>query len=153
LIRAEKVASLLFILLALYVGFESRKYPLGTLDNPGPGFLPLLLAVAMAVMAVLLAVDLWKNRTAAAPRPFWPGKAGLSKVTLTYAVIVLFTALLDVTGYMANIFLLFLVLLRPIGRLNWTWSLAISAGATLAAYLLFDQWLMIPLPRGIGFGH
>jgi cellulose synthase/poly-beta-1,6-N-acetylglucosamine synthase-like glycosyltransferase len=153
LIRAEKITSLLLILLAVFIGFESRKYPLGTIDNPGPGFLPLLLGVAMAVMAIALTVRAWKNGTDEVHRPFWPEKGGLSKVSLTFVVILLFTALLEITGYMMNIFFLFLILLRPIGRQRWIWSISISMGATLVSYLLFDKWLMIPLPRGIWFGN
>jgi putative tricarboxylic transport membrane protein len=153
LIRAEKVTSLLLILFALFIGFESRKYPVGAIDNPGPGFLPLLLGVAMAVMAVALAVTVWKNGNDEIRRPFWPEREGLSKVALTFVVILLFTALLEITGYMVNIFSLFLVLLRPIGRQKWIWSISIALGATLVCYLLFDKWLMIPLPRGIWFGN
>jgi putative tricarboxylic transport membrane protein len=153
LIRAEKVTSLLLILFALFIGFESRKYPVGAIDNPGPGFLPLLLGVAMAVMAVALAVTVWKNGNDEIRRPFWPEREGVSKVALTFVVILLFTALLEITGYMVNIFSLFLVLLRPIGRQKWIWSISIALGATLVCYLLFDKWLMIPLPRGIWFGN
>jgi len=54
---------------------------------------------------------------------------------------------------MIDILFLFLILLRPIGRQKWVWSIAISAGATVVAYLLFDKWLMIPLPRGTWFGN
>ena len=138
---------------AVFVGFESRKYPLGTLDNPGPGFLPLLLAIAMAAMAIALTVKVWRPRTAEVRSPFWPQRAGLFKVALAFSAILLFTVLLDIVGYMVNIFFLFLLLLRPIGRQKWAWSITISAGAMVVAYLLFDKWLMIPLPRGIWFGN
>ena len=153
MIRAEKVTSLLLILLAVFIGFESRKYPLGTIDNPGPGFFPLLLGIAMAAMAIALAVRAWRNGTAEVHPPFWPVKEGFFKVSLAFIVILLFTALLEITGYMINIFLLFLILLRPIGRQKWRWSISISVGAALVSYLLFDKWLMIPLPRGIWFGN
>ena len=153
MIRAEKVTSLLLILFAVFIGFESIKYPLGTIDNPGPGFLPLLLGVAMTVMAIALTVRVWKNGPAKVHRSFWPEKGGLSKVSLTFVVLLLFTALLEITGYMMNIFFLFLILLRPIGRQKWIWSISISMGATLVSYVLFDKWLMIPLPRGIWFGN
>ena len=153
MIRAEKVTSLLLILFAVFIGFESIKYPLGTIDNPGPGFLPFLLGVAMTVMAIALTVRAWRNVTDKVLRPFWPEKEGLPKVSLTFVVILLFTTLLEITGYMINIFFLFLILLRPIGRQKWIWSISISVGATLVSYLLFDKWLMIPLPRGIWFGN
>jgi putative tricarboxylic transport membrane protein len=153
LIKAEKVTCLLFFLLAVFIGFESIKYPLGTIDNPGPGFLPLLLGITMAVMTIALAVRVWKNGPAKVHHTFWPEKGGLSKVSLAFLTVLLFTALLEITGYMINIFFLFLILLRPIGRQKWIWSISISVGATLVSYLLFDRWLMIPLPRGIWFGN
>ena len=113
----------------------------------------MILALAIAAMSVGLAVRPWKNKTAKDHRPFWPGKGGLFKVSLAFVAIVLFTALLEITGYMLNIFFLFLILLRPIGRQKWVWSLSIALGATLVSYVLFDQWLMIPLPRGVWFGN
>ena len=151
--RAEKVTSLLFLLFGIFVVFESRKYPIDTIDNPGPGFLPLLLGVAMAVMSIGLSFRVWTKGESRSHRSFWPEKGGLFKVSLTFVAILLFTALLEITGYMVNIFFLFLVLLRPIGRQKWIWSLSLSVGATLVSYLLFDKWLMIPLPRGIWFGN
>jgi putative tricarboxylic transport membrane protein len=152
LTKAERVTSLLFIMLAVLIGFESRKYPLGALDNPGPGFLPLLLAVAMAGMSVSLSVKAWKNKRANDSSLFWPEKGGLFKVSVAFLTIILFTALLNMTGYMMNIFFLFLILLRPIGRQRWVWSISIALAATLVSYFLFDKWLMVPLPRGMWFG-
>ena len=151
--RAEKVTNLVLILFGVFIGLESRKYPLGTIDNPGPGFLPLLLGTAMAVMSIALSLRAWRKGMPQPPRPFWPEKGGLAKVSLTFVVILLFTGLLEITGYRINIFLLFLILLRPIGRQKWIWSLSISVGAAFVSYLLFEKWLMIPLPRGIGFSH
>jgi putative tricarboxylic transport membrane protein len=153
LIIAEKITSLLLILLAVFIEFESIKFPLGTIDNPGPGFFPLLLGFAMAVMAIALSVKAWRNANAEVHPPFWPVKEGFHKVSLTFIVILLFTALLEFTGYMINIFFLFLILLRPIGQQKWRRSISISVGAVLVSYLLFDKWLTIPLPRGIWFGN
>jgi hypothetical protein len=153
LARAEKITSVLFLLFGLVLLFESRKYPLGTIDNPGPAFLPLLLGTAVAVLSVGLIVRVWKKKGPRPPRPFWPEKAGMARVSSAFIVILLFTGLLEITGYMINVFLLFLVLLRPIGRQKWTWSISISLGAALVSYFLFETWLMIPLPNGIWFGR
>jgi putative tricarboxylic transport membrane protein len=153
LIIAEKITSLLLILLAVFIEFESMKFPLGSIDNPGPGFFPLLLGFAMAVMAIALAVRAWRKVTAEDHPPFWPVKEGFFKASLAFIVILLFTSLLEFTGYMINIFFLFLILLRPIGLQKWKWSVSISVVAVLVSYLVFDKWLMIPLPRGIWFGN
>ena len=153
MVRAEKITSVVFLLFGLSLLFESKKYPLGTIDNPGPAFLPLLLGTAVAALSVGLIVRVWKKGSIRSPLPFWPGKAGRLKVSVAFVVILLFTALLETTGYQLNIFLLFLVLLRPIGRQKWAWSISISVGAALVSYFLFEKWLMIPLPKGIWFGQ
>ncbi len=148
---SKKVSSVLLILFAAFVLFESRQYPLGTLDNPGPGFLPILLGIAIGLMSVALLIKEWKNARPRTEGTSWPNRAGWFRVTLIFSVTLLFTLFFEVTGYIVNTFVFFLVMLRPVGRQKWTWTLAISIGATMAAYLLFDRWLMLPLPRGIGF--
>ena len=151
--RAEKITSVGFFLFGLFLLFESKKYPLGTIDNPGPAFLPLLLGTAVTVLSVGLIVRVWKKEGARPSLRFWPEKAGVTRVSSAFVVILLFTTFLEITGYMINVFLLFFVLLRPIGRQKWTWSISISVGAALVSYLLFEKWLMIPLPNGIWLGR
>jgi len=153
LTRAEKITSVGFFLFGLFLLFESKKYPLGTIDNPGPAFLPLLLGTAVTVLSVGLIVRVWKKEGARPSLRFWPEKAGVTRVSSAFVVILLFTTFLEITGYMINVFLLFFVLLRPIGRQKWTWSISISVGAALVSYLLFEKWLMIPLPNGIWLGR
>src|SRR5262249_56796178 len=41
--------------LAVVVLFESRKLPLGSLHNPGPAYMPVLLALALLGFAILVA--------------------------------------------------------------------------------------------------
>ena len=149
---SQRVSSLFFILLAIYILWGSRNYPLGKIDNPGPGFLPLLLGLAIGLMSSILLIKEWRGKTGTEPSP-WPDRAGWFRVILIFAVTILFTLFFEITGYMVNIFILFLVLLRPVGKQKWSWTICISIGATVISYLLFDRWLMLPLPRGIWFPY
>ncbi len=145
---SRRVSSILFILLASYILFESRKYPLGKIDNPGPGFLPVLLGLAIGGMSIILLIREWSKK-AGAESLTWPDRAGWFRVILIFSVTLLFTLFFEITGYLVNIFILFLVMLRPVGKQKWGWTIGVSVGATLVSYLLFDRWLMLPLPRGI----
>jgi len=107
----------------------------------------------VTVLSIGLIVRVWKKEGARPSLRFWPEKAGVTRVSSAFVVILLFTTFLEITGYMINVFLLFFVLLRPIGRQKWTWSISISVGAALVSYLLFEKWLMIPLPNGIWLGR
>jgi len=147
----SRITSTLFLLFALFVLFESRRYPLGSVDNPGPGFLPMLLGITLGVMSFLLMRRSWTKSFDQGEKISWPGGRGLLVVCSILLMLILFAVLLDVTGYLVNVFLFFILFLRPISRQKWIWSLTISIGATLVAYGLFERWLMVPLPRGILF--
>ncbi len=149
---SEKISSVLFVLFGAFLIYESRKYSMGTIDNPGPGFLPFLLGIAIGLMSIVLLIRVWKKTKTEDKGSSWPERKGFIRIFLIFVVIILFTALLETTGYIINIFVLFLILLRPVGKQKWLWTLLISIGATLVSYLLFDRWLMLPLPRGIWFG-
>ena len=43
--RNDRLSGLFLLALALFVAWENRAYPLGSVADPGPGFLPLALAV------------------------------------------------------------------------------------------------------------
>src|SRR5688572_31228680 len=60
-LRSEQFSGLMLLALALYVGWENRAYPLGTLQEPGPGYLPLLLAVLLGTIGLFVA--LWGGRS------------------------------------------------------------------------------------------
>src|SRR5688500_17672264 len=60
-LRSDQFSGLMLIALALYVGWENRAFPLGTLQEPGPGYLPLLLAALMGIIGLFIA--LWGGRS------------------------------------------------------------------------------------------
>jgi hypothetical protein len=61
--------------------------------------------------------------------------------------VVIATALLEPLGFLLMSFLLMVALLRGLG-IRWHVSGFIALPTAAASYLLFVQWLQIPLPRG-----
>ena len=55
-LRNDQVSGLLLAAIAVFVGWEDRAYPLGSLQEPGPGYVPLLIAVFLG------ATTLWPGR-------------------------------------------------------------------------------------------
>ena len=73
MIGKDQVSGALFILLGLITVVLSRAYPIGTLDQMGPGFVPLLLGVAMSLLGGLVALrSLLGVRTAVDRLPVAP---------------------------------------------------------------------------------
>jgi putative tricarboxylic transport membrane protein len=147
--NSERISSLILLLLAVFILVESRRYSLGTIGYPGPGFLPMLLGIAIGLMALALFI-VSRTRTPSR-KSSWPDREGFIKVGAIFAGVLLFAFFIDVSGYLLNTFLLFVLLLRPVGRQSWSLTLLVSFVGVLASYLLFDLWLKVQLPRGVWF--
>ena len=148
--KRDLVGGLGFLLLALVGVEESLRLPLGSWQRPAPGLFPLLVSLVLAGMALtLLLVALATH----APAP--PGESSAArptKVWWTLVSLLAFYALLERLGFLIASFLLLFFLLRAIAGQRWRVTLAISVGASLSSYLVFDRLLKLPLPRGpIGF--
>src|SRR5687768_17355860 len=55
-LRNEQLSGLLLTLFAVVLAWLNRAYPLGSLHDPGPGYMPLLLAIFLGVTGLLIAV-------------------------------------------------------------------------------------------------
>src|SRR5215510_7958172 len=69
-LRSDQVSGLFLLALALFIAWENRAYPLGTLHEPGPGYLPLALAVFLGLTGFLIAVSGSKSTPFSSMR--WP---------------------------------------------------------------------------------
>ena len=49
----DRISGIVLLILAVFVAVETRVLPLGDHSNPGPGYLPLLLASILAVLSVV----------------------------------------------------------------------------------------------------
>ena len=52
----DRISGICLLLLAVFIAFETRVLPLGSHDNPGPGYLPLMLASFLAALSLLLVI-------------------------------------------------------------------------------------------------
>jgi putative tricarboxylic transport membrane protein len=141
-LRNDQISGLLLFALALFVGWQNREYPLGTLHEPGPGYLPLALAIFMGITGLLVAAAGGRSQRFSETR--WPG--------LIRAIIVLvacgFGALaLERLGYRLTVFALLVFFLGVVERKK-PWVVVVVAIAFAAiSYLVFATWLRVPLPR------
>ena len=135
----------------------SLQLPLGTLRAPGTGLFPLVLGLMLMGLAAGHGVQLFLARPKPAPPPTAPSpqpkRDGASqRVVLFMGACALATALLATLGYALVSFLLMLALLWILGVRKWHVVGPVALGSAVASYLVFVQWLKIPLPSGwLGF--
>lgn len=124
---------------------EARRLGLGSASQPGAGFFPFWLSVALAVVAVLLAAGVSRGGATARPPRDSPG-ASVSIVS--FLALAGYGALLSPLGFIPSTLLFFLLQVRVIERMAWKRAVLLSAAATGAACGLFTL-LDVRLPAGL----
>jgi len=139
----DRVAGVALAVLALVVLFESRKLPLGSLHNPGPAYMPVVLAVVLLGFAILVAV---RGRAATSLRAVgWAEWRHAAAILGTCA----FAALaLERLGYRLTMAVSLAFLVGVVEHKNVMLALVFAVALAAGSYYLFDTLLRVPLPRG-----
>jgi hypothetical protein len=130
-------------LLALFVLVESRKLPLGSLRNPGPAYLPVVLALLLLAFAIAIF-------TLGAGAPL-VRRLGWSEWRTAVAILVvcIFAALaLERLGYRITIAVSLLFLIGIVERKSVGLTVGVALGLAAGTFFLFETMLRVPLPRG-----
>jgi len=144
----DQRSSILWFGIGLAIALYSKKYGLGTFSSPGPGFVPFLSGLAIALLALVVFFqqrykegkeslkDIWVQRK-------WP------TMLMVMAVLVLYTIFLKTLGFILTTFLLIAFLYRTMEPLSWRKVLFGAVITALGSYAIFQLWLQAQLPEGI----
>ena len=144
-LRNDHFSGLVLLALALFVAWQNREYPLGTLSEPGPGYLPLGLAVFIGVTGLLIAVTGGRSGLFSDTR--WPE---LKRALLVLVACGFGAYAIEHLGYRLTVFSLLVFFLGVVERKS-PWAVAaVALGFSLISYFIFATWLRVPLPTGPG---
>ena len=141
-LTSDQFSGLILLMLALYVGWENRVYPVGTLEDPGPGYLPLLLAIFLGAMGLLIA--LWGTRSAPLAEMKWPEATRAVLILVACGVA---TLVLERIGYRLTVIVLLIFLLGVLERKRPLPVALVALGFSFASYYVIGDLLRVPLPR------
>jgi putative tricarboxylic transport membrane protein len=130
-------------LLALGVLWESRALPVGTWREPGPGAVP----VGLALVALALGVAL-VARGGSAPLLGGVGWSEAPRALVVVAALAFLALAFERLGYRVSVFATVLLLVAAVERRPPLVALAYAAGISWGSYFLFNTLLKVPLPRG-----
>jgi len=141
-LKCDQFSGLMLLALALYVGWENRVYPVGTLQEPGPGYLPLLLAVFLGVTGVLIALLGIKSEPLASIK--W---TETTRAVVILAACAAATFTLERIGYRLTMVVLLVFFLGVLERRRPLPVALVSLGFSLASFYVIGDLLHVPLPR------
>ena len=141
-LRNDQLSGLMLIALALFVGFENRTYPLGSLQEPGPGYTPLLIAVFLGAMGLLIALRGAGSQRFADTQ--WPEAKRALLILVACGVA---TYALEAIGYRLTIAALLVFFLGVLERRKPVVVAMVAIVFSLLSFYLIGDLLRVPLPR------
>jgi hypothetical protein len=141
-LKSDQVSGLMLAALALYVWWENRAYPVGTLQEPGPGYVPLLLAIFMGAMGLLIAV--WGGRSTPLAALRWMES---KRAIVILAACGVATLALEPLGYRITIIALLVFFLGVLERRRPLPVALVSVGFGLISHYIVADLLYVPLPK------
>jgi len=139
--RYAAAALIAFGLAALYAATDLH---FGTARQPGTGFFPILVAVAVVVFAALAFAE--------RPEPQGGEKTvaagGQARVWAVIAALAVYAGLINAAGFILSTAVLLFLLLRLIGRASWAGTAIGVLSGSIGCYWVFTR-LGLPLPAGV----
>ena len=142
-LRSDRISGAVFVVIALLVAWENRAYPLGSLSEPGPGYMPLGLAIALGVFGLIVAL-----RGHASPLLNTIGWTESRRAIVLLIACGVAAFALEPIGYRLTMIALLVFMLGVVERKRPLATLLVTFGFAFISYFVFATLLNVQLPRG-----
>ncbi len=144
--RADIIIAALCLFISGSFAVESLRLGYMAGSIPSSGFFPLWLAIGLAIASlILLAQSILRKENG----EWLPDREGLKRVFLMAGATVVSVFLIPYIGILLAIGLFMLFLMLTLEKHSWWGVLGVSVVTPLVVYLVFQRWLLVPLPTGI----
>jgi len=141
----ELKGGLFFLGLSIFVLWESLRLGLGTLREPGSGFISFCMGIILSALSVVLIL---RGRGRG-----WGGRGSdeshTLRVVLALVSLFIYSLVLDGLGFVGATFFLVGILFRLGERRPWWVLVGMSAAVTFMWYVVFGVVLHVYFPRGL----
>jgi hypothetical protein len=143
LLTTDRLAGAVLAAFAVFALRESRKLPFGTIAEPGPGSVPLLLALTLLVCSLAVVLGgAAALRVAALPWTEWRHAVAILGTCVFMALA------LERLGYRLTILVALFALVTFVERKGWIAGGVFAVGFSLGSHYLFSTLLRVPMPQG-----
>ncbi len=143
-------SSLFWMAVGAGVCYGGYDLELGTLHDPGSGFLFFWLGIIMMGLSLAVLLQGVKKvgiETAGIAAIF--SKVQWLKIVLVLTALSLYAYLFQTLGFIPATILLLIFLFKAIEPQRWSIAIFGAVASSLAAYLVFQVWLGCQLPKGL----
>lgn len=144
-ITLDSCSALFWFGLGLLVCYGASRLGLGSVTDPGSGFIFFWSGLILALLSLML----FSNSREATEEAQETTGTNWAKISLVLAALVLYAFFLERLGFVLTTFVLLSFLLGVTEGKNWPRALGVASAAALGSFAIFELWLKIRLPKGI----
>lgn len=144
---ADRIMSILILLLGVYVLVTSWGLQYQLDDLPGPGFVPFWSGLGMVALSLIILAGTFPRRAGSDTRPF--SRGSVRNMAASLGGCILMVALTGFTGLLVSLGLLTGFLARLWGTRSWVTTVLLAVILPVSLYLIFTVALSVSIPKGI----
>ena len=145
--NSELWGGLIGLALGVFVVWSGLKLKLGTVNDPGSGYVLFYTGILMCLFALSIMFSaITEGGPSFASR--WEG-ARWTRPLIVIACLIVFSLALEPLGFLLSAIPLMLLLLRAVDPVRWTLAIPIAVLTPLGAWWVLKRVLLIQLPSGI----
>jgi putative tricarboxylic transport membrane protein len=149
--RNDLIGGFFFLGAGTFFAVYSRRLDIGTMAEPGAGFLPLWAGILLGIMSVVLLGKTLLLKFEEG-EPFFPEHDSWKRVGMIVVSLIVYNLLLQPLGFILVTFLFVGFLVKCIFPQTWLRAVVTATLSTAGAQLIFVNLLEIQFPKGlIGF--
>lgn len=152
--RRDIISSLFWMVLGCWICYGGYKLKLGTLHDPGSGFIFFWVGIVMIGLSVGILIRAIKKTSVPGELKmvFWT-EIRLVKIIFVLAALFLYAYVFTLLGFILSTGLLLIFLFKVVEPQTWFKAVLGAVISTLTAYGIFHLWLGSQLPKGfLGIG-
>ena len=148
--KADRFSASVWFIFSLFVSYFSYKLGMGSLRQPGPGFVFFWTAIIVAMLSLAVVVMSFVEKPKKEEKEGHIFRiVGVKKVALVVIALLLYTLFMESAGFIIMTLLLLVFLLRVIEKKTWLLALSVGVTVTTLSYLVFETVLQCQLPKGL----
>jgi hypothetical protein len=144
----DLTSSLFWLLVSIWVFAESLRIGIGTVHNPGMGFMTLGASGILGILSLVLFLQASLRKEEGEHQPPFAG-AGWRRNVFILIALTVYARVMPILGYLITTFLLMGLLFWVLEKKRVWLVLIASLMATFFTYIVFSKWLNCQFPDGL----
>ena len=144
----DQTSSLFWLLVSILVFAESIRIGVGTVQNPGMGFMTFGASGILGVLSLVLFFQASLPKEDVPHKPLFAGRMW-RRVLFVLLALTIYARVMPILGYLISTFLLMSLLFWILERRRIGFVLLYALVATFSTHLVFSKWLNCQFPHGL----